>query len=321
MSEVAPTAIQTVETGADKMIDAVTETVEAIAKPVEAIVEAMPAAVPAPVATKLASVKKPASVKKSAQVKKSAPAKVVAKLAPIAVKTVAAKTVAKVPAKRGPKPRIIAPAAPVVQAARKVNRKAATAVAKRKYVRKAVPVAKPMIAKPAAAPIFASTTSNPFTKGIKIMDTTNWFAGFTAVPGAEKFQSLFADAGEKSQEVVRKGQAFAESMTETARANMEAVVESSRIAAAGARDLGQEVVASTKDGVEKATAAVKTLAEAKSPTEFFQIQSELARSSFDRFVAEGSKLTEQMVKLAGEAVQPLSSRASINAEKFSELTA
>ena len=44
------------------------------------------------------------------------------------------------------------------------------------------------------------------------------------------------------------------------------------------------------------------------------------RASFDRMVADGSKLTEQMVKLTGEAVQPLSNRASVNAEKFSELT-
>ena len=47
----------------------------------------------------------------------------------------------------------------------------------------------------------------------------------------------------------------------------------------------------------------------------------MVRASFDRMVAEGSKITEQMVKLAGEAAQPLSSRASINAEKFNELTA
>jgi phasin family protein len=309
MSDVAPTAVETVETATDKVIDAVTETVEAAAKPIEAIVEA-------PVPTAAASVA-PAPAKATAPVKKPAPIKTAAKPAPVAAKPapVAAK-VAKVPAKRGPKPRVVAPAAPVVEAVRKVNRKAATAVAKRKYVRKAVPVAKPV-----TAPISATTRTNPIMQGMKIMDTTNWFAGFTSVPGADKFQSLFAEAGEKGQEAVRKSQAFAETVTETAKANMEAVVESTRIAAAGARDLGQEVVASTKDNVEKATAAVKTLAEAKSPTEFFQLQSELAKASFDRFVAEGSKLTEQFVKLAGEAVQPLSSRASVNAEKFNELTA
>ena len=66
---------------------------------------------------------------------------------------------------------------------------------------------------------------------------------------------------------------------------------------------------------------MKTLAEAKSPTEFFQIQSELARASFDRFVAESSKLTERVVKLAGEAAQPLQNRASVNAERFNDLVA
>ena len=81
------------------------------------------------------------------------------------------------------------------------------------------------------------------------------------------------------------------------------------------------VLASGREGLEQASDAVKTLAEAKSPTEFFQIQSELARASFDRFVANGSKLTERVVKLAGEAAQPLQNRASINAERINDLVA
>ena len=152
-------------------------------------------------------------------------------------------------------------------------------------------------------------------------DMPNMFASFTALPGADKFQAMFTDASAKGQDAVKKSQAFAEQMTEAAKANVEAMVESTKIATAGARDLGQEVVASTKSGVEHASAAVKSLTEAKSPTEFFQLQSDLMKSSFDRMVSEGSKFTEQMVKLAGESIQPLSNRASVSAEKFSELTA
>ena len=48
----------------------------------------------------------------------------------------------------------------------------------------------------------------------------------------------------------------------------------------------QKAEAEVREGIEQASDAVKTLAEAKSPAEFFQIQSELARASFDRFVAE-----------------------------------
>ena len=48
---------------------------------------------------------------------------------------------------------------------------------------------------------------------------------------------------------------------------------------------------------------------------------DFARASFDRAVAESSKLTESLVKLAGEAFQPLSNRASANAERFNTLVA
>ena len=113
----------------------------------------------------------------------------------------------------------------------------------------------------------------------------------------------------------------AEELTDLAKANVEAIVEAGKIAANGAKALGQDVIASGREGIEQASDAVKTLAEAKSPAEFFQIQSELARASFDRFVAETSKLTERVVKLAGEAVEPLQTRASLNAERINSLVA
>ena len=151
-------------------------------------------------------------------------------------------------------------------------------------------------------------------------DFTKMFAGFE-LPAADRFQTLFADAGERSQDIVRKSQATAGELTELAKANIEALTEAGRIAATGVRSIGQDVLASGRDGLEQASTSLKTLADAKSPTEFFQIQSELARASFDRAVAEGSKFAEQIVKLAGEAVQPLSNRASINAERINELAA
>jgi phasin family protein len=159
-------------------------------------------------------------------------------------------------------------------------------------------------------------------EGIKTMtyDFNKLFAGFQ-LPGADKYQDIFADAGERSQEFVAKSQKTAEQFTDLAKANVEALVEAGRIAAAGTKSIGQDVLASGRQGIEQASDAVKTLAEAKSPTEFFQIQSELARASFDRFVAESSKLTERVVKLAGEAAQPLQNRASINAERINDLVA
>ena len=151
-------------------------------------------------------------------------------------------------------------------------------------------------------------------------DFTKMFAGFE-LPAADRFQTIFAGAGERGQDMVRKSQEAASEMTEIAKANLEAITEAGRIAATGVRSLGQDVLASGRDGFEQASVSLKTLADVKSPTEFFQLQSELARTSFDRLVAEGSKFAEAMVKLAGEAAQPLSNRATINAERINELAA
>ncbi len=151
-------------------------------------------------------------------------------------------------------------------------------------------------------------------------DFTQIFAGFQ-LPGSDKFQGLFADAGARSQDLVAKSRNASEEITDLAKANVEAVAEAGRITAAGAKSIGQDVIASSRTGFEHASEAFKTLADAKSPTEFFQLQSELLRSSFDRMVSESSKLTEQVVKLAGEAIQPISNRASVNAERIKDLTA
>ena len=156
---------------------------------------------------------------------------------------------------------------------------------------------------------------------IKTVTNNNFFKGFEGAPSFAPFQSLFAEANERGQEAVKRSQKVAEELADLARANVEALVESGRVAAEGARSIGQDVVATSRDGVEQAADVIRSLAEAKSPTEYLQLQGEFARASFDRFVAESAKLTETMVKVAGEAFQPLSNRATANAERFNTLVA
>jgi phasin family protein len=150
---------------------------------------------------------------------------------------------------------------------------------------------------------------------------SNFFNGLEAVPAFAPFQALFTEANGRGQELAKKSQKVAEELADLTRANVEAVVEAGRVAAEGARAIGQDVVASSREGVEQAADAIRSLAEAKSPTEYLQLQGEFARASFDRAVAESSKLTESLVKLAGEAFQPLSNRATANAERFNTLVA
>ena len=185
--------------------------------------------------------------------------------------------------------------------AQKTARKAAT----RRTVRKTRTAARKTVA--AAQQRTKTVTKNAFN--------------FDTIPAFAPLQTIFADANERSQELVKKTQKVAEELADLARANVEAVVEAGRVATEGARTIGQDVVAKQRNSYEQAADAIRSLAEAKSPTEYLQLQSEIARASFDRAVAESSKLTESLVKLAGEAFQPLSNRASANAERFNTLVA
>ena len=170
---------------------------------------------------------------------------------------------------------------------------------------------RPTKARPAAAAAKQRKTTMTF-------DPNSIFAG---LPGAAPFQTLLTEANERGQEAVKRSQKVAEELADLTRANVEALVESGRIAAEGARSIGQDVVAKSRASVEQAADAVRSLAEAKSPTEFIQLQTEFARASFDRMVNESSKLTESVVKLYGEAFQPISNRATANAERLNDLVA
>jgi phasin family protein len=230
----------------------------------------------------------------------AAPVKAVAAevKAPVAKAKPAAKKSAPRRARKAP--------AKVVEAVKQSNKRAAKTV---KRARKAAKANRPAV-------------RIKQIEGTKTMtyDFNQLFAGFQ-LPGTDKAQALFAEAGERSQQLAAKSQKAAEELSELAKANVEAIVEAGRIYVGGAKAIGQDVIASGRERIEQASDAVKTLAEAKSPAEFFQIQSDLARASFDRIVAETSKLTERVVKLAGETAEPLQTRASLNAERINTLVA
>src|SRR5687767_14674458 len=111
----------------------------------------------------------------------------VEKVQQVAAPTAKAKPVAKKPAAR----RVRKPAAPVVEAVKKMNKRAAKAV---KRARKAAP--------PARVNKIEGTKTMTY-------DFNQLFAGFQ-LPGADKYQQLVADAGERSQQIAAKSQKAAE---------------------------------------------------------------------------------------------------------------
>ncbi len=113
-----------------------------------------------------------------------------------------------------------------------------------------------------------------------------------------------------------KGAEMSAEATEFAKGNVEALVESGKILAAGVQSLGKTYADEAKSAYETATADLKEFAAVKSPTELFQLQGKLLRRNFESLVAYGSKNTEAAVKLATESFAPISGRVSLAAEKI-----
>jgi phasin family protein len=150
----------------------------------------------------------------------------------------------------------------------------------------------------------ATQAAEPAAQGKDIMETT-----------IEKTQAMFADLNEKAKAQVEKQTKLVGEATEFAKGNVEALVESGKIAAKGFETLGQDAADYGRRSFEHATAALKSMSAVKSPADFFKLQSDYVRASFDSMVAETSKTTEAMIKLAGDAAQPISSRVALAVEK------
>lgn len=138
----------------------------------------------------------------------------------------------------------------------------------------------------------------------------------TTLFSAEKFQTMFADLNDRAKQAMEKSAKFNEELADLTKGNLEAVAESAKIAAKGAESLAQEAASYTKKNFETMSATMKRYSAVKSPVELIQLNSELAKSSFDNAVAEASKMSEVFTKLAGDVFQPLSNRYALAAEKL-----
>jgi phasin family protein len=203
-------------------------------------------------------------------------------------------------------------------ASKKARRRTAKATRNTaKPARKAAPKSRRTAKRASAKPQSRANERNDQMK----FDPTNAFAAFGAFPGATAFEKIFADSAERSEEAAKRSRKAVEELAQIYRGNIDAFVEASRIATANAQSISQNIAEKSRDNLDQAANNVRTLAEAKSATELLQLQSEFTRSAFDRFVEDSSALTESFVKMAGEAFQPISNRASANVERLNKIAA
>lgn len=120
----------------------------------------------------------------------------------------------------------------------------------------------------------------------------------------------------KSKEAVEASMKSLDELTEMSRAHVEALIASAKAATAGVEQVIAHVTEVSKKSFEDTNAMVKSLAAAKTPNELMQLQSDFAKAQFDEAVAQYSKMTEMMVKLAGEVMEPVQNQVALATDKL-----
>jgi hypothetical protein len=157
---------------------------------------------------------------------------------------------------------------------------------------------KATVAAEAASPAMAAPAADVKQNGV-----AGTLAGYQATPIEEKT-------------TMEKAMKSAEEFVSFSQGNFEAMVKASQIWAAGVQDLGKTVSATAQAQAEAAMGTFKALSGVKSLKEAMDLQASLARSSFETAMNESGKITEASVKLAEQAMAPITARVTLAVEKF-----
>ena len=147
---------------------------------------------------------------------------------------------------------------------------------------------------------------------------------FTAAPSVESLLRGAApamDMGAAKEQMEKSGtQLFHgyEDMAQLNKENMEAAVKSSQILAKAAEQMGKAIAGFTQSSLELSAQAGQAMLGAKTLRDFVELQSEYAKNSFDHVVAGTAKISDMAVKVANEAIEPISQRVNEAVEKVSK---
>jgi phasin family protein len=115
-----------------------------------------------------------------------------------------------------------------------------------------------------------------------------------------------------------KTTAFCDTFQEFSKDTGEAYMESAMVAGAGIQSINNEIYAYSQKAASDALAATKAVMAAKTIPELFALQTKLAKSAFDGYVAQATKFGELYKSVAKNSFAPLEARALAVGELVSE---
>lgn len=100
------------------------------------------------------------------------------------------------------------------------------------------------------------------------------------------------------------------------RGNVEALVRSGQIWAAGMQSIGKQLAANTQAGLDEAVGTFRAVAKAGSVREALDLQAGYARSTMEKAMNQSGQVAEATLKLAEQVVAPIASRLSLATQVF-----
>ena len=110
----------------------------------------------------------------------------------------------------------------------------------------------------------------------------------------------------------------AEDFVSFGQGNVEALVRSSQIVATGLQDIGKMMAVSAQASMAEAMETFRALSGVRSMQEAIDLQATLARSVVEKTLTQTGQVAETSLKLAEQAIAPITSRMSLAVQSFSK---
>ncbi len=129
-------------------------------------------------------------------------------------------------------------------------------------------------------------------------------------PATAGFQQARARAGNGMETVMKT----AEDMIAFGQGNVEALVKSGQIWAAGVQDLSKQLAATVQANLDETMGSFKAFSGVKSVKDAIDLQATFARTAMEKAMAETGRMTDASLKLAEQAMAPITARVTLAVE-------
>jgi phasin family protein len=128
------------------------------------------------------------------------------------------------------------------------------------------------------------------------------------IKGAERLEAAAKNGAEALKTGFEKASKNYDQVLGYGKETVEAYVKAATAAGKGAETIHNEIYAFSKQSIEDSITATKAVLGSKSVHEAFELQTDFAKTAFDHYVSQVTKLSEIYTSAAKQAFEPLQGR-------------